>query len=49
MKISIKKIQKIVMNKRLIKAQVELLKPEYSQGYADAINDILTDLWRLID
>ena len=24
-------------------------KPEYSQGYADAINDVLTDLWRLID
>ena len=47
MKVKIKHIQKIIMDKRLIKSKTKLYSTDYSHGYTDAINDILTDLHRI--
>jgi len=47
MKVNLRKIIKLVMQKRLTKSDVKLHGEEYSCGYTDAINDILTSLHRI--
>lgn len=47
MKIKIEKIYKLIRNRRLTKTHVDLMGPEYSMGYTDAINDILTEIHRI--
>lgn len=45
---NIEKICKLIRNKRLTKTHVSLMNHEYCEGYTDAVNDILTDIYRLI-
>lgn len=43
----LKKLRKIIMDKRLLKEKSDRMDIEYSCGYTDAINDILIELYRL--
>jgi hypothetical protein len=43
----LKKIRKIIMDKRLLKEKVNMVNIEYNCGYTDAINDVLIELYRL--
>lgn len=45
-KLKIKYFARLVRNRRLIKTHIKLYGDEYCRGYTDAINDILTDLWK---